>query len=374
MSNFNYYGLRIQYIQTYLEQKGYDVTYVTGDYDTMNRQKYTLAIPNIVQIPLIQYKKNISFERIHSHYAFAKKVYQQLEMIRPDVIYAMVPPNFVAHFIAKYKKKYPSVRVIFDVFDMWPETFPSGSSKTLLSLPFYCWQTLRTKALSKADYVFSECDLFKERLKEIQPTLNVQTLYPCKENCDEDIAYTPEEDVLPLCYLGSINNIIDIDKIEEMIKVLSEYKPITLHVIGNGEKKEQFIERLSVFCQHIYDYGNVYDAKKKQDIFNQCAFGINILKPTVFIGLTLKTLDYLNGGLPLLNTVSGDTERFVFEYSIGKNIKKENIDNIQSLTSDDILQMKYRAKDVFMHYFNQREYNQRLDELLGGVFTKENDR
>ena len=44
------------------------------------------------------------------------------------------------------------------------------------------------------------------------------------------------EEHINLCYLGSINNIIDMDLIVEMCKAIGQYKPVTLHIIGAGEK------------------------------------------------------------------------------------------------------------------------------------------
>lgn len=374
VSNFNYYAIRVKYAIEYFEKQGYDVQYITGDYDTMNRQLYTLDIPQVIQIPLIQYRKNISFERIHSHLQFAQNVYRYLQEHKPDVVYAMVPPNFVAHYIAKYKRQNPGVTVIFDVFDMWPETFPN-KHHAALALPFKLWRSLRERAMRHADCVLTECRMFETYLKERHQTVSMATIYPCQLLNQEPIDYVTGDDVISLCYLGSINNIIDIDDIERVLTAISRVKKVVLHVIGNGEQTPVFLERMQEICTDVVFHGNVYNPIEKQQIFNQCAFAINVLKPTVFIGLTLKTLDYLNGGLPLLNTVVGDTQSFIDDYGIGLNCHMKDDNSIaiyiQHLTKQDVLNMKNRAKEVFVTHFDVTHYAQRLDNVLHKYIKRE---
>ena len=56
-----------------------------------------------------------------------------------------------------------------------------------------------------------------------------------------------------------------------------------------------------------------------QEIFDQCWFGINVLREDLAIGITMKSISYFRGGLPIINTVQGDTSRFVEECNIGIN-------------------------------------------------------
>ena len=40
------------------------------------------------------------------------------------------------------------------------------------------------------------------------------------------------------------------------------------------------------------------------------------MKDSVFVGLTMKSIDYFEAGLPILNTIKGDTWKFVDELGI----------------------------------------------------------
>lgn len=365
ISNFNYYDKRIKSVDNYLTAKGYEVMYMTGNYDTMTRQLYTLDHPRVIQFPIIQYRKNISFERLRSHYDFAKNVYEQLNQIKPDLIYLMVPPNVVPFMVSKYKKKYPNTRVICDVFDMWPETFPS-TRKGLLAIPFLFWRQLRTSGLKCADVIVTECQMFSDYLKKThaQP---IVTCYPKQQAQDLPITYDCQEsERIGLCYLGSINNIIDIPKIAQIVESVSRVKRVDFHVIGTGEKKDALLSALKPYCQTVYDHGKVYDPVVKQQIFNRCAFGVNVLKTSVFIGLTLKTIDYFNGGLPVLNTVPGDTADWLTTYGAGIQLEShvDVSEKVSQLTIQDIRQMKQQARALFDRFFDLRHTQSDLDKIF----------
>lgn len=365
ISTFNYYDIRLYGIEKFLIDNGYDVTYITGDYDTISRQRYTLSHSNCVQLPMIPYHKNISLQRIYSHIHFAKKVYKQLQHEQPDLIYAMVPPNFIAYYIGKYKKKHPNVKVIFDVFDMWPESFPT-THKKWLAMPFKIWERVRTLGLKHANIIFTECHLFKERLQNVQPLQHCQVLYPFKkETTALTIDKTYAEDTLTVAYLGSINNIIDIDHIVALLQKCTLYKKVICHIIGGGEKHDYFMAQLQQVGVTVVNHGNIYDAIQKQKIFNQCDFGLNILKPSVYIGLTLKTIDYFYAGLPILNTLLADTCYFIENYQSGIMVNELSDDVIQKivlLTKYEKEKMSANARYVYEqflsddHFYNKLKY------------------
>lgn len=367
VSKFNYYDLRIKSVMDYFLSRGDEVVYLTGDYDTMTREYYQLPYENVKQLPVVPYRKNISFQRIYSHYKFAKQIYKQLQIEKPDLVYAMIPPNFMAHFIAKYKKQHPHIKIIFDIFDMWPETFPNQKAKSLLAVPFKIWGKLRTRNLPLANTVITECQSFNDYIKQQGDVKQIVTLYPYKNENTLPLEYIAN-DVLNICYLGSINNIIDIQKIVEVLTAIRQKRLVCLHLIGNGEKKDHLIQLLKQVNVSVVDYGNVFDVAEKQRIFNQCAFGINVLKPSVFIGLTLKTIDYFNGGLPILNTVPKDTYEWVMKHHSGINLNdSDSVNRIVSCTPDEILKMKYNARDVYRRYLSKERYDKQLYELLERV-------
>lgn len=90
--------------------------------------------------------------------------------------------------------------------------------KRLLALPFSVWAGLRDKNLSAADRVIPECRLFCRKLG--LPEENA--IYLASRR---DPNQTPEahlrSDGLDLCYLGAINNVVNVDAIADLTAQLA---------------------------------------------------------------------------------------------------------------------------------------------------------
>ena len=69
---------------------------------------------------------------------------------------------------------------------------------------------------------------------------------------------------LEICYLGSINNIIDINIIRDVLANVD--KETIVHIIGEGERKKEFIECISLSHVKVVDHGQIYEVSKKQEI------------------------------------------------------------------------------------------------------------
>ncbi len=357
----HHYGERTQYVESVLQEAGYDCIYITSDFHHIGKKHHKVDLPHCIQIPTRAYTKNISPRRILSHICFAKDARKLMQQLQPDLIYAEIPPNSLCRELAKYKKKHPNVKLIFDIFDMWPESFPSNKLKKLLQLPFRIWGDFRNKSLSQADTVFTECDLFRDALQPHLKNTKSKTLYLCRPGENAAVAVKPPvQDELHLCYLGSINNIIDIPAIANLIGQAQSLRPVVLHIIGDGESREDFIAAVSATGAQVEFHGAIYDMAKKQEIFDLCSFGLNIMKSSVFIGLTMKSIDYFAGGLPIINSIQGDTWSLVKTRGMGINLNRENsaetAAQMVALNSASNLQMRNNTLSCFHELFSQEHF------------------
>ncbi|UNT93033.1 hypothetical protein [Allobaculum sp. Allo2] len=50
---------------------------------------------------------------------------------------------------------------------------------------------------------------------------------------------------LNLCYLGFVNNIIDLDTMETLFQALHARTAVRLHLIAQGQRRDEMVERLS---------------------------------------------------------------------------------------------------------------------------------
>ena len=364
----DHYGHRLHVADSCLRSRGYDTTYITSDFDHTGKAVFTCKVDGCVQLPARPYQKNLSVARILNHREFARDVFRYIESQpqQPDVLVALLPPNFLAHYAAKYKKRHPNVKLIFEIFDLWPETFPGGLVKKILAPAFWVWGAIRDRNLGAADYVATECELFRKKLGlkekseavwQCAPALTVEKPQP-----------SLREDALVLCYLGAINNVISIPDICGLLKELTPRKKVVLHIIGKGERQQEFIDEATAAGAEVIFHGAVYDEAKKLEIMNQCHFGLNIMKSSVCVGLTMKSVDYFRFGLPIINNIPGDTKQLVEEKGIGLQLEEGCVEKLLALTNEDCMAMRRQVDALFAESFEKSkildQYGKILDKVL----------
>ena len=355
ISSTNHYNVRTgKFVNDYVK-KGYDVIYVTSDFDHMTKKRYCFnEYKNSKQLHVISYKKNLSISRILSHLMFSYKTFYMLLACKPELVYVEVPNNSLVKSSAKYKK-INNAEIIVDVFDMWPESMPVKTKNMIVNWGFDIWRNFRNKNLKFADQIWIECDYYRELLSAQKINLSMETKYLKLKNAETSIEMKVSEEEIDLCYLGSINNIIDISLIEKIVSEFAKNKRTRIHIIGDGERKDEFLEILKKNSIEIIDHGKVYEIDKLQEIFNRCWFGINVLREDLAIGITMKSISYFRGGLPIINTVQGDTSRFVEECNIGINVDRHDVKScvlrILNITKDDLACMKNNTRNLFEQKF-----------------------
>lgn len=346
VDTFNNYEMRCCYVKDALEQLDYSVKIFASNF--LHTSKSFIGkqeVKSIEFLPTLPYKKNLSFARIKSHLNFAKKVYKRLLKENPDVVYCILPPNFLAKYIRKYKRKNKNVVVYFDIFDLWPESLPANSTIKKLLFP---WRALRNCNIDCAEKIITECDYYHQFLP-VKDEKTV-TIYLSKEKraCD----FVENCDELNLLYLGSVNNIIDIDGIVQLCLGISEFRKVVLHIIGGGEKYDEFIEKVKCLGVSVVEYGKIFDEKAKDEIISKCQFGINFYKPQLCIGLTMKSIDYFNRGLPVLTNNIFDTAYIVNRYHCGIAFEEgDALEKLKKLTYKSWCEMRDASVKAYDELF-----------------------
>lgn len=351
-SSYSYLD-RVKLVQEFYWQQGYETTVLLTDFIHASKSYVQKSEKDYIFIKTKSYKKNISVQRLYSHHKFAKDVAAQLDKMQIDLLHMMLPANSLAKVGRRYKEKHPDTKLFFDINDLWPETMPIERLKN--TFPFKKWKNLRDQNLGNADRVYCECDLFKKVMKKEEDE-RFRTLYWVKG--DKPLVSKPmlSEDELHLCYLGSINNVIDIDYIVEMCQKLGEHKKVVLHVVGDGERREELLQKLKRAEVDVHYHGLIYGQEEKQKLFDQCHFGLNIMKPSVCVGLTMKSLDYFQGGIPIINNIQGDTYEMVENNHIGYNGYSKLLNDITELGNDDYLQMRKCVRELYQRQFTKEAF------------------
>lgn len=354
---------RVQMLKEYYESKGHEVTFIASNFSHVKKSESSVEGADIL-INVRKYLKNLSIDRLRSHYGFAQDCLKEVRKLQPDFIHCLIPPNALTKAMATYKKECPNTKLFFDVIDVWPETMPINHFKTYW--PFSIWKNQRDGFIKYADVVFTECELFQSVLPQMNSN-KVKTLFWAREEKPLDLYTQLKENEIHFCYLGAINNIIDIDRISSFLSNCQKYKPTVLHIIGHGESKDLLIQSVESQGVQVIDHGSLYQQDQKQKVFDQCHYALNIMKESVVVGLSMKSLDYMCGQVPLINTIGGDTNELCQHYNIGYNLNEENLDALAKQVCEETIEenLKKREciKNIYLRYFTKESFFETLDSI-----------
>ena len=234
---------RMSFVYDACLNRGYDVEAITSDFSHIRKEKRNNIPAGYTAISTMPYRKNLSLKRMLSHRRFAKDAFSHLNEKKPDMIWLMAPANSLIMEAMKYKEKNPETKIIIDIIDMWPESLPLGIDSSVF--PLNIWRNIRKDNLVCADAVVTECDLYQDILKN-EYRGKMTTIHWGRDMKAEKNQSVLSDDLLVLCYIGSINNIIDTERISAMIAGIQ--MPVKLHVIGEGENKDIFLSELKKVC------------------------------------------------------------------------------------------------------------------------------
>ena len=105
---------------------------------------------------------------------------------------------------------------------------------------------------------------------------------------------------------------------------------------------EYFIKSVQSVGVPAIWHGVIFDEKKRREILSGCHCGLNMMKFSVLVGLTTKSIDYTSSGVPLMNAIKGDSFDLVDKYDIGFNLTEciVNFDEIVFMENDDYQKMR----------------------------------
>ena len=349
---------RVSFVYDALKKRDFDVEVITTDFSHVKKTKRNNIPEGYSYIETNPYNKNISIERIRSHQKFSKDLFKTIKQIGPDLIWLMAPANSLIKEANEYKKKH-NVKLIIDIIDMWPESLPISSSKSLF--PFRIWRNVRKDNINCTDALVTECNFYQDILSK-EYDGDIHTIYWGREKRAVKRELDLPENKLSLCYIGSINNIIGTGIIKKIISNIDE--SVILHVVGEGESVESFIHEIKQVCEVIY-HGAIRDEERKSEIFSQCHAGINIYKEGLYIGLTVKCIDYFEYGLPIINNIKSDTWDFVDKYGVGINVDENT--RVKSKTLKDMRKNNQNIFDLFEQNFTKCVFEKKCLEVIDEV-------
>ena len=143
---------------------------------------------------------------------------------------------------------------------------------------------------------------------------------------------------------------------------------MTVHIIGEGERREELVQAIRDAGAQAEFHGAIYDEAEKHRILTRCRFGLNLMRDSVCIGLTMKSVDYWKHDLPVINNIPADSARLVEAERIGLNLAPDTAKRIASMPAEECLAMRKNVRRVFDRCFDLpavlHEYDAALREIV----------
>lgn len=117
---------RADMVYAYFSKRNHTVTVLSSDFMHIEKNAGSV-LKRTTFISGRSRTKNISLKRLYSHYRFSRKCIRWLQKKQFDLLYIVIPPNCQSAIAKKYAKC-NEVKIVMDIIDMWPESFPSKNT------------------------------------------------------------------------------------------------------------------------------------------------------------------------------------------------------------------------------------------------------
>lgn len=88
------------------------------------------------------------------------------------------------------------------------------------------------------------------------------------------------------------------------------------------------------------------------------------MKQAVQVGLTIKSIDYLAYGVPLINNLKGDTRKLIEKYKIGINYTGDAHMLLDIIMMSDIIKLHENAYACYQKYFTEEIFKDKVEKLV----------
>ena len=354
---------RISTIYNLLKEKGAEIELITTDYNHRTKEKHDRKKKHsdVTFLPVPEYKRNISFQRIYSHFVFAIRLYVYLKKLTylPNKIYCHVPTvssGVVCNLYCR-KKKLPFV---VDVIDLWPESLIAlYSGKKLLQFVSFPLKWVAERVYRSADLLFAGSvqyaqyiQKYNRKVKAIPVYLGVDVQRYRYLVASSTINISKPKHQQWICFGGMLGNSYNFNIILESFKKLADQGQydIKLVFIGDGQENASITSfknehGLNIDITGFLNYADYLKYLSYSDI------AINSFKEDTRVAFSYKFNDYITACIPVLNNVKGEMADIVTRYKIGRNFDQtvdSLYDRLKEMLDNPGLLSEMRKNAVFV--------------------------
>lgn len=296
---------------------GHDVTLWTSDFSHSRKARRAMdpAFPDpgfrVKTVPTLSYGANICLSRVWSHLVLARR-WARLAAAeeRPGLVVASSPPLSLCAAARRFCGA-RGVPFVVDVMDAWPETFERVAPRLLLA-PFA--RTARANYRA-ADAISAVSERYIDLVRSYGATAPARLFYHGIEIRAAAVSPPAEargDGTFTIAYAGSMGASYDLATVIEAVKGMDG---VRLELAGTGPQ-EPGLRALAAGCGRIVFHGYVGDAELRAMLARANAAVVPMF-PASCVGVPYKLADYAAAGLPVLNSLEGETARLIDENGAG---------------------------------------------------------
>lgn len=347
-------------------------------------------------VPTSGYRKHIGLGRVKFELLFAWRMYRRaMKESSPECIIAADPPQ-TSGFLSVRLARHFGARLILDVMDLWPEIFVLAFPhllRPLAPIVLYPLYVLRRHNLRQADAVASSCDTYLEVAKREAPRLQQALCVTIFNGIDVAAFRAMNRQVgktsaglmrktgektsneVWAVYAGTLGNNYDIETLLQAAVHLEQCtNQVKILIAGVGPLRERVTHFITVHRPTNLVYVGKLNPEELIELYQVCDIGLCAYGVESSVAMPNKAYDYMAVGLPIINSLRGELEKFLHDHQIGIQYRAGDpisLANALELLAKDEAKRQVMARNSYnaaMQFDRRTQYLKYVDlieEMLG---------
>lgn len=260
------------------------------------------------------YRGNISLRRVWSHRMLARRWARlaEAESAAPDLVIASSPPLGLCAAARRYCAR-RGIRFVVDVMDAWPETFERVLPRFLLA---------PLRRVARANYLGASvitvvAERYAELVKAYGAKVPVRLFY---HGIERGSRVPVRPSVYTLVYVGNMSASYDLATLIEAVKGM---EGVRLELAGKGPDEPR-LRQLAADSPRICFHGYLGE-EAMGELLARSSAGVVPMFAASCVGVPYKLADYAAAGLPILNTLAGETAALIEREGAGVNCEPGDV-------------------------------------------------
>lgn len=386
---------RFEFLSNFLVENGFEVELITTSFqhwDKKQRDKEKIKKLNTsYKITLIDepgYNKNIDLKRIYSHKILSKNLKKYLSKNHYDLLYCVIPDNFVAAETAKNAKE-KNIPLIIDVEDLWPEIMKMVFNLPIVSnLIFYPFSKAAKETYCNCSGIIGSSEEymnypFNKYIKNKDIPREVVYVGNEVKKFDEGVnlfstEISKESNEFWIIYAGTFGESYDLSTLILASEILYKkgYTNIKIKLLGGGPDD---LKLKTLFKEHPsnIEFLGYLPFPKMAAYLNKSNVCINSFVKKAPQSIVTKIGDYLASGNPMINTCSSiEFKNKVEKDNFGINVEAENPEILAEAilyfykNRDIGTQMGKNARKIAEQQFDRPESYKKIVNLINKLLME----